>query len=1025
LKALAQRARLMIYLVGDAEIDTATREIRRGGVAQFVEPKVFDFVEYLIRFRDRLVAKDELLNALWGGRALSDSVIARAAHAARRLLADPTAIKTLYGKGYRFVGPLVERNGRALTDGRDDVAAQAERKPARSNLIGRRDELNLAASCLEEALAGAPRTLLVTGEAGIGKTAFCERVATLTSARGGCALWGKCSEVPGAPPYWPFIQLLRDIAMAAERAAAVKGLLADHPEVRNLVAARDVSSPPGGDHEHGRFRLFDEIARFLRGASRIKPLALLLDDLHCADTPSLLLFHFLVHHLVDARVLVLAAYRDAEMRASTERARWGRDIALLPGVSTCRLSGLGRDEVQAFVRCATGEAASKTDLDYLFAQTAGNPFYLSQLTPLLGQSIPAGAAAERGNDLALPRSVLDAIGSHLGALAAESRRALDAAAVIGREFDLGLLSSVLGIEKPEVLGLLAVPLDSGLLQETSVASFRFAHVLIRDVLYRALPAQARSDWHRRAGESLERTLRSKGSVESALAHHFTEASTTTTAPKAIHYSVLSGELALKRLAYEEAAVQFGAAVKLHDEIAPDDDHARCELLLKLGAAQVRSGNRHAASITFRRAANVARQLGVPARLAEAALDLAPGFFSIETGVVDEYLVEQLEEALLLLGDTDPLLRARLLGRLAAALYWKPDHATRREALCDEVTTVVHATSDPAIRLCELASRHAAIWTPDNLEDRLRWSTEAAELSERLGDAEAQLVATCFKIVDRLQAGEMKAVRGEMAIFKRLAVAARQPECLWLAEMYDCTLALLRGEFARVERFGLESIGTGTRFRYHDAIQSGGLYVALSRMELGRAAEVMPDLDAYVQRYPNVPWEAFMTFAASRAGDREVTRTCFDRAVPLALTQTRDNVWFATMVELCESALFLGAREEASALHDAFAPYAGMFAVIGYGVGTYGSVARYLGQLSLVQGKWTDAIGELETGIDANRKIGGEPLVAHGCRELSMALLGRSAPGDRRRAELLAQEAAAIAERLDMVWLLAQLRTPDA
>src|SRR5882724_6404083 len=244
----------MIYLVGDAEIDTATREIRRQGVAQFVEPKVFDFVEYLIRFRDRLVAKDELLDELWGGRVLSDSVIARAAHAARRLLADPAAIKTLYGKGYRFVAPLVERDGRAPVQARSDHAEQARAKPATVALIGRNDEVELAASCLEQALGGVPRTLLVTGEAGIGKTALCESVAALTFARGGCALWGKCSEVPGAPPYWPFIQLLRDIASAPGR-AAVESLLEDHPEVRNLVAARAVSSLPAGDHAQARFRL--------------------------------------------------------------------------------------------------------------------------------------------------------------------------------------------------------------------------------------------------------------------------------------------------------------------------------------------------------------------------------------------------------------------------------------------------------------------------------------------------------------------------------------------------------------------------------------------------------------------------------------------------------------------------------------------------------------------------------------------------------------------------------------------------
>src|ERR1700753_2638278 len=184
---------LMIYLVGDAEIDTATREIRRHGVAQVVERKVFDFVEYLIRCRDRMVAKEELLNALWGGRAMSDSVIARAAHAARRLLADPAVIKTLYGTGYRFVGPRVEREARAtggaLRPEAESASAPAERGPDSASLIGREAEVELGAGCLEHALRAEPRTIIVTGEAGIGKSALCERIALLTGSRGGCAVW--------------------------------------------------------------------------------------------------------------------------------------------------------------------------------------------------------------------------------------------------------------------------------------------------------------------------------------------------------------------------------------------------------------------------------------------------------------------------------------------------------------------------------------------------------------------------------------------------------------------------------------------------------------------------------------------------------------------------------------------------------------------------------------------------------------------------------------------------------------------
>src|SRR5262249_47858292 len=159
-------------------------------------PKVFDLLVYLVRHRERMVGKDELLDVLWEGRAVSDSVMARAIHGARRLVGDPAVIKTFYGRGYRFVGAVSMRDGESPQDraglGSRPATTAASPQSRGRILVGRTTEIALAHECLTAALDGSTRTLTITGEAGIGKTAVCEQIGGLAEGRGVRPLWGRC-----------------------------------------------------------------------------------------------------------------------------------------------------------------------------------------------------------------------------------------------------------------------------------------------------------------------------------------------------------------------------------------------------------------------------------------------------------------------------------------------------------------------------------------------------------------------------------------------------------------------------------------------------------------------------------------------------------------------------------------------------------------------------------------------------------------------------------------------------------------
>lgn len=1007
----------MILRVADVDVDDAAREVRRGEAVLEAEPKVLDLLLYLVANRHRVVHKDELLDVIWAGRAVGESTLARVVHEARKLLGSPASIKTHYGRGYRLVAP-VSAAGNAVSDGTGTEAGSDRR--AFDSFVGRRAELSLGTSALEAVTAGEPRFLAIAGEPGIGKTAICERLADVAGSSGALVLWGRCSEVPGAPAYWPFIQLIR-AALGSLQSSAVEGFQREHPEVMALLSS--VGRGPAGvvasEGEQARFRLFDGVTEFFRAAARLTPLVLFVDDLHRADTPSILLFRFMVEHLGRTRVLLVLAYRDAEMRADAGRARLLVDLSRHLAARVVGLAGFDRAQIGEFCRKAIGKEPSAAALDYLIDQTAGNPFYLSQLLPLLGDSCDGRSPGRVGGPL--PRGVRDAIESHLDTLEAPTKSALSGAAVVGREFETNLVAQALGTSRSRLLDCLQSAIDASILValDDRGDALRFGHVLIRDVLYGALNTADRARIHRAFAEALERSARGGAEASaSELAHHFALGED---AEKAVRYALLAGDVALEKLAFEDAAKLFESAVALLEGGTERNAERTCEALLKLGTSQTRSGDREAARASFHRAANLARELHAPERLAQVAIDLAPGFFSIETGISDEYLVERLEEALDALGRQNPMLRLRLLARLALALYWT-DEGERRATLCAEARTVADELGGTEARLHAAVAVHAALWCPENLPERLRLSEELTLASDTLGDRDAQLVSRCFRITNMLEAGDIDLVRNEVSRFGALARAARQPECIWMADMYVTMLAMLRGEFARVEAFALDSIRLGEKLGHHNALETGGAYIALSRCEVGRVSEFVPTLESYAERYPAVPgWHSFVAIACMRSGDLDRTRKAL--GVAMAKTMPPDTIWLAANVWLAETAAALDAVAESSILYERLAPLAGRHAVLGYGIASFGAVDRYLGLASIARKDWTLAVGHLEAALEANLALDSSPLASHTKRELAKALWHRDRSGDRARAEVLFDAAAREAKRLGMSWLARQTTLP--
>ena len=688
--------------------------------------------------------------------------------------------------------------------------------------VGRAGELAALTADLDAAVGGRGGVVLVAGEPGIGKTRLSEELAARAAARGAVVLWGRCWEGAGAPSFWPWVQVVRGYVQvqAGDPASLRHDLGAGAADIAQLVPAvhdciPDLPVPPPLEPEAARFRLFDSLTGFLRTAAARRPLLVVLDDLHWADVPSLALLRFMSRELEGTGPLVVGSYRQSEV---------GQGHPLLAAVADLTrgqhrwllLGGLGQRDVASFVALVAGAEPSAELAAEVYRQTDGNPFFVTEVVRLLasqGRLDPAarGAAVLEGG---LPEGVRAVVAERLGRLSDDCRRILEVAAVVGRDFELRVLQPASGLDTERLLALLeeaeavrvvgAVP--------DGLSRWRFAHALVREVLYEGLLAARRVHLHRLVGEALEAVYAADpGPHLAELAHHLVEAApgSEETAAKAVQMATLAGRRALEVLAWEDAAELFEralAALELTERPGPQQ---RCELLLAVGEARMAASDVPAARIAYQQAGELARRIGSPEALARAGLGLGSEFTS---GIVDPAQVGLLEEALTALGEADSPQRARVLAGLARALVSTPQ-VERRLALSEDAVQMARRLGDPAALAAALFGRHLAIWGSERAEvagERLAIATEVVGLAEQIGDRAMALRGRGLRRIDLLELGDLVGYDADLAAAERAAAELRQLRYRWQLPLAHATRALLAGRFAQAEELMEQGLAAGRR-----------------------------------------------------------------------------------------------------------------------------------------------------------------------------------------------------------------------
>jgi DNA-binding SARP family transcriptional activator len=986
-------------------------ELRVGAMEELIEAKlalgrhaeVVGELEQLIRehpYRER--PRAQLMLALYRCDRQADAL--QAYQDARRTLVEELGIEP--GQRLRELerAILAQDQDLAIPD-RADVTASAGSpfEAAGAVFVGREPELAELIGGLDDASAGHGRLFLLIGEPGVGKSRLAEELARRARGRGARLLIGRCWEAGGAPAFWPWVQLLRSYLGASDRGDLVSelgpgaGEIAPIlPELNELIPG--LPHPTAPEPEGARFRLFHATAELLRRASAKRPLVLILDDLHAADTPSLLMLQFLARELGSMHVLVLAAVRDVDPVPGEPLTAMLAEVAREPATRRMSLSGLSEREVAEFVQLTAAGIGSAELAAELHAETEGNPLFVTETVRLLlaedMRPEPGGAVR-----LVVPQSVRDVISRRLAHLSAACNQMLALASILGRDFVLESLARVGEVSADELLDTLDEAMRARVIGEVpGVADqLRFTHVVIRDTLYERLTPARRIPLHRLAVAALESLYGEHPRAHLAeLAHHSIAGREF---DKAVRYAWKAADRALALLAYEEAARLYQTALDALELEGAADEESRCELLLSLGEAHGRAGNTPAAKAVFLEASDAARRLGLSHQVARAAVGYG-GRTAWVRAAGDRRLVPLLEEGLNAIGATDVELRARLLARLAGALRDEPSR-DRRDLLSREAIELARRLGSPAALAYALDGRAEVILAPNTIPECLALGNELCEVAERIGDKERMVHGHMDRFVVHVLLGETRGAHGDVVAMTQIADELRQPVQLWQARIADAMLALGLGMLSKGEELVAQALELGERPHPEMAIPAHRVQWCTLCELSGTPEKADLAIRDLVADYPNRPvFRCVLAHLHTQLGRTdEAKQELAELAREEVSALPFDQEWLYGMSLLAESAAALRDSDAAIVLYPLLKPWEGLNAA-DHPEAMRGSISRHLGLLSALLERLDQASAHYEAALSLNAKMRARPWLAHTQNDYAQTLLARRAAGDSKRANQL-------------------------
>jgi DNA-binding CsgD family transcriptional regulator len=892
--------------------------------------------------------------------------------------------------------------------------------------VGRWSELETLRALLPRAEGEGRRVVLLGGEAGSGKSRLVREFAGETARQGVLVLYGACDAVVRTP-YGPFVQALDHLARVVEPAEVRAALGTGGGEVTRLLpdlAARIGALPPpiDADPDTERHRLHTAVTDLLVGVTRGRPGLLVLEDAHWADAPTLLLLRHLVRAAGDARVLLLATFRDTETDMPEALSETLADLRRSDDAVRLRVGALSREEVDEFVGRAAGVDVGPELHELARAirdLTEGNAFLVCELWRAL---VETGALDLSGGmiritrppaELGSPESVREVVSERLSRLAPGTTDLLELAATAGAEFELDVVRRAAGLLEPELFGALDEAVRSGMIEElpSRRLAYRFTHELVRRALYGRLSALRRAELHLAVGEALEDTRARSGRAVADLAYHFAAGSPVGGPERGVEYNILAARAAVAGLAFDEAAARLRTAV----ELGIDGMRERAEVFLELGQATNRGGKALEALEAFRAAADIARELEDPRLFARAAIGYENACW--RPGIADVGAVELLEEAAPGLGDETSSLRVGLLSGLARALDFQGDR-DRGAAVRTDAIAMARALQDKAGLATVLARSYWSRGTTP-LEEILDMLTEAKSLGQELGNTEVRAEAMAWRVPAFVALCDLDHAEQDVAEMLEIANQTAQPFMLHVVHHYAAALALCRGRLEEADVLARRSYEWNDRLTGRDVSGTYGIQMFTIRREQGRLAELAPVVRILAGESRAGPWRPGLVALLAELGMGTEARRELSRVAAEGLDQFRESLWLATLTYLTDACAAVGDETVASLVYPELLPHVGTNVMIGHLVTCHGAADRYLGMLAATLGESERAEEHFEAALELNRRMGAATWLAHSAYEYGRFLLAPGNDGDR--AATLLGEAAMLADRIGLASLLSRIQ----
>jgi DNA-binding CsgD family transcriptional regulator len=859
-------------------------------------------------------------------------------------------------------------------------------------MVGRDRELARVTGLLDDVLAGPGRLVLCTGEAGIGKTRLAEELAVAAAARGVPVAWARAADPGSSPPYGLWRLILGESAIQADEASLWEfdaGLGADSSAAQ-------------------RFALFADVRRRLAQAAERDGLLLVLDDLQWADEASGALLAEVVRQLRGTRILAFATYRDSASSGLLPR------LSAEANAERVDLHPLTAEAVGDLL-VAAGLDASPDRAREVHAETGGNPFLVRELAQTLTGPTPDGS---------VPGRVAEATAYRLTLLSDEARALLQAAAVAGNRFSVGVVAKMLNVP---VLSLL------GPLQECSAAGFlvagdrpgdhRFSHALVSSAITGRLSGAEQQRLHTAAADAIESLY--EGEVRPHLAEiawHRVEGSWPGHRARAVAACEAAAVTAADALAFEEAVRLYRQALSVGEGETGEADRSRLEL--GLAAALYRSGDlagwKQTAIGVGRRAERRRDRL----QLARTALVMDA------TGEIDwdAEICRVCEQALSTSGTGHDLtadLRARVSSRYAQALVYGGQYERAGEVSRDALAAA-ESSGDPLALVDALRARQLACSAPEGVAERVGLARRMLAAADTTGSAWMEMWARLWRIDTLFETGQLRSIQHELSDLGACLERVRGPIGRWHLLMASATLAQATGRFTEAVRLAGEAFKLMSEMSH--LIAFGGYSVILSQVSLhigfdasgmmeffdGLPDQVRPEVVDTTRGLATVFPALTLAMIRLDQGDRAGAEAAYALAGPPRSWTPSPAMRMAAWGHGLALAISLDRTDDIEFLATRFEPFRGQHVANGAGPGVYmGPVELQLGMAAAALGRLDAAAADLEAAVSICEANGARGYGVQASVELAAALARRRAPGDPARARAVVGRVEGEASRLGM------------